>query len=264
MPGRSDEAFLSALRARGARRLRSVAFRQNRATIWSLTQGGTALNLHEAFRGAPPSIVDALATIAREALKGSAAYREAAERVRSWPGVEEGLRKARTAHRRRSRPRRRRRARRDEGTPGPCCATAEQRRYLRHLYRYLNRTRFEGRLPDRLPLRLSNRMRSRLGQMVPGVRGGRRVVIEIALNVDLMLEGNGRERLDTLLHEMAHAADWLFDGNRDHGESWRSWARFAGCRAVVCSDSPIVQRVHTRHRVTRVPPLPLGAREAAA
>ncbi|MBW3533998.1 MAG: SprT-like domain-containing protein, partial [Gemmatimonadetes bacterium] len=190
--------------------------------------------------------------------------REAADRVRTWPGVEEGLRRARASHRRRRAAKGRCRPRRDPGRPGPCCATPEQRRYLRHVYRYLNRTRFAGRLPERIPLRLSNRMRSRLGQMVPGVRGGKRIVIEIALNVDLMLQGNGRERMDTLLHEMAHAADWLVDGHRDHGETWRWWARAAGCRPVVCSDSPIIQRLDHSQRVTRVPPLPLGAREMAA
>ncbi|MBW3534879.1 MAG: hypothetical protein KY453_06630, partial [Gemmatimonadetes bacterium] len=61
MPERSDAAFLAALHARGARRLRRVSFRPNRTTIWSLTRGGTALNLHEAIRSAPPSVLDALA-----------------------------------------------------------------------------------------------------------------------------------------------------------------------------------------------------------
>jgi hypothetical protein len=49
-------------------------------------------------------------------------------------------------------------------------------------------------------------MKTRIGQMVPGSRDGVRQVVEIALTVDLMLEGNGRERIDTLVHEMVHAA----------------------------------------------------------
>ena len=147
--------------------------------------------------------------------------------------------------------------------PGPCCATPDQKRYLPRLYLYLNDSRFDGRLPRTLPVRLSNRFRTRLGQMVPGIVAGRRVVLEIALNVDLMLQGNGRERLDTLVHEMAHAADWLFSGGEGHGPSWRQRARMAGCQTVTCTATPIVQRVDRSVRVRRVPPLPLGAREAA-
>lgn len=252
--------FMEALHRRGARRLRRVSFRRNRAMIWSLGRGGTVLNLHAGYREAPPSILDAFAVIVRDATRDTAAYREAARRVREWPGLEPALRCAREAHRRRERGRRRA----VPNYPGPCCATADQKRYLRRLYLYLNDRRFDGRLPRALPLRLSNRFHSRLGQMVPGLREGKRVALEIALNVDLMLQGNGRERLDTLVHEMAHAADWLFNGGEGHGDSWRLWAQRARCQTVTCSSSPIVQRVDRSIRVRRVPPLPLGARDLAA
>ncbi len=53
---------------------------------------------------------------------------------------------------------------------------------------------------------------------------------EVAINVDLMLAGNGAERIDTLLHEMAHVADYLETGHLGHGGSWRAWARRVGCR----------------------------------
>jgi hypothetical protein len=89
-------------------------------------------------------------------------------------------------------------------------------------------------------------------------------VLEIALNVDLMLQGNGRERLDTLVHEMAHAADWLFSGGEGHGHSWRRWAARARCQTVTCTSDPIVERRDRTKRVKRVPPLPLGARDLAA
>jgi hypothetical protein len=260
MSDRTENAFLEALQRRGARRLKRVTFRRNRATIWSLSSAGTVLNLHEGYRDAPPSIMDAFAIIARDASRDTTAYREAARRVREWPGLGPALRRARDAYRRLRRGRRRPMP----TYPGPCCATAEQKRYLRRLYLYLNESRFDGRLPRSLPLRLSNRFVSRLGQMVPGTCDGRRIVLEIALNVDLMLRGNGRERLDTLVHEMAHAADWLFSGGEGHGTSWRRWARQAGCQTVTCTTSPIVQRVDRTVRVKRVPPLPLGARELAA
>jgi hypothetical protein len=218
------------------------------------------LNLHEGYRDASPSIIDAFAVIVRDATRDTPAYREAARRVRAWQGLLPALRRARAAHRRLRRSRRRP----DPTYPGPCCASAEQKRYLRRLYLYLNESRFDGRLPKSVPLRLSNRFKSRLGQMVPGTYDGRRIVLEIAINVDLMLRGNGRERLDTLVHEMAHAADWLFSGGEGHGASWRRWARKAGCQTVTCTTSPIVQRVDRTVPVRRVPPLPLGARELAA
>ena len=253
----TEAAFLEALHQRGARRLRRVTFRKNRTTIWSLGSGGTVLNLHEGYRSAPPSILDTFAVVVRQAMRDTAAYREAVRRVGEWPGLGPALRAARAAYRRQRR-------HRLPNYPGPCCATGSQRRYLRRLYLYLNDNRFGGRLPRTLPLRLSNRFRSRLGQMVPGIKDGRRMVMEIALNVDLMLQGNGRERLDTLLHEMAHAANWLFSGGDGHGHSWRRWARRAGCQTVTCTTSPILQRVNRSLRVRRVPPLPLAARDLAA
>jgi len=260
MGDQNEATFLEGLRQRGASRLCKVSFRRNRATIWSLGGGGTALNLHEGYRGAPEYILDAFAVIVRDADRGTSAYREAGRHVRQWPGLEAALRNARTAHRRLTQGRRRS----QPNYPGPCCATDEQKRYVRRLYLHLNDIRFDGRLPRTLPLRLSNRFRSRLGHMVPGLRNGKCVVLEIALNVDLMLQGNGRERMDTLVHEMAHAADWIFDGGEGHGHTWRRWAQRARCQTVTCTSSPIVQRGDRAIRIRRVPPLPLGARDLAA
>ena len=119
-----------------------------------------------------------------------------------------------------------------------------------------------GGFPTTSPSRLSNRMKTRIGQMVPGSRNGIRRVVEIALNVDLMLEGNGRERIDTLVHEMAHAAAWLFSGGLDHGPSWRRWARHAGCGETASAVRPIRRRARGVRQVTRVPRLPAAARAA--
>ena len=54
------------------------------------------LNLHEGYRPAPPSILDAFALIVREAERDTPAFREAARRVRSWPGIAPALRGARS------------------------------------------------------------------------------------------------------------------------------------------------------------------------
>lgn len=260
---RSSEEFLRELKERGARRLKKVRFRANRTTIWSLTQNGTVLNVHVAYRRAPSGILDAFATIVRGRAYRTAAVKAATERVRNWQGLDPVMEAVRTSHAQRMR-----RAAHlcgDDEHITHCCATQAQRSYLRALYRYLNRSRFDGLLPKDVPVRLSNRMSTSLGHIIPAqdrTRG--RYVVEIALNVDLMLEGNGAERMDTLLHEMAHVADWLFNGRYGHGETWRKWARHAGCRAETKYDRPVVRRRRRTQQVTRVPPLPLALRRRVA
>jgi hypothetical protein len=262
MRARSSEDMLRELKSRGARRLKRVNFRANRSTIWSLTQEATVLNLHVAYRRAPGSILDALATVVRGRGWRTDSVREASERVANWPGLTPVLEAVRKSHAQRMR--RGVQCGGDEELTH-CCATPEQRAYLRALYRYLNKTRFDGLLPDDVPVRLSNRMSASLGHMIPGQDRRRgRYVMELALNVDLMLEGNGAERMDTLLHEMAHVADYLFDGKYGHGASWKAWARHAGCRAETRYDRPVVRRRRRQHRVTRVPPLPPALRRRAA
>lgn len=235
--------FLTELQRRGAKRLRRVSFRDNRSVVWSLTQHATVLNLHNAYAGAPPELLDAFAVLVRSGGVSSQATRRAASTVNGWPDVWHALEVTRTQRRPRA--------------VTACCATPEQRTYLRALYRYFNETRFGGELPDDVPVRLSSRMRSALGHMLPGEDAdGRPRVEEIALNVDLMLPRNGAERLDTLLHEMAHVADYLESGNRGHGESWQDWARRVGCRPSRLYDRPVARRRRRKDAVKRVPPLP--------
>src|SRR5690606_17531903 len=81
-----------------------------------------------------------------------------------------------------------------------------------------------------------------------------RAVLEIALNVDLMLRANDRHRLDTLLHEMAHAEAYLLHGERGHGAHWRRIARRVSCEPRACSDVRIARRRRRADPVTRVPP----------
>ena len=241
--------FLLELRRRGVKRVSRVSFRLNRNVVWSLTQNGTVLNVHAAYRAATPALLDAFATVVREGGIGSAKSKRAAAIISDWPALESAMNDAMKAYRKRI----------PEGVDVPAhnCATPEQQTYLRALYRYFNHTRFDGSLPDGVPVRLSNRMKSALGHMLPGETPGRgRYVVEIALNVDLMLAGNGAERIDTLLHEMAHVADYLRTGHRGHGPSWQAWARYAGCRPEPLYDRPVVYRRRRRDRVTRVPPLP--------
>lgn len=248
----TSSSFLDEIHDRGGGRLARVRFRDSRSTVWSLTRRGTVLNLHDVFRAAPPDLLDAFALLAEEGGVGSARARAAAERIRSWPPLHSALRSSRERHATR---------RRNGSRATNCCGSREQRHYLRALYRYFNVTRFGGSLPDDIPLRLSRRMRSALGHMRPGQStGGDRYVAEIALNVDLLLGGNGAERIDTLLHEMAHAADYLESGNRGHGPSWRRWARRVGCRPTTLYDRPVSFRKRRADPVVRVPALPCALR----
>lgn len=229
-----------------------MSLRRNRSTIWSLTQGGRRLNLQRAFAAAPARVLAQFVSIVEAGGHGSDASQRASKRLSEWPPLLKDLARI-------HREERRYQSRARGFGVGPCSGTPMQRAYLNRLYHYLNHSRFNGRLPASVPIRLSNRMKSRLGQMVPGEIDGRRRVLEIALNIDLMLEGNGKVRLDTLVHEMAHAADWLVDGEVGHGATWRRWADRAGCEATACCSTPIRQR-RKGQQVTRVPPLPLGAR----
>lgn len=255
----TSQDFLHEIRRRGATRITRVRFRMNRNTVWSLTQSGTVLNVHAAYRAASQGLLDAFAVLAIEGGVSSAASKSAARDVSAWPTLVEAIRHARERH-----------SARDPDDPSTafthCSGTPGQREYMRTLYRYFNVTRFGGELPDDVPVRLSNRMKSALGHMRPGERAdGSLYAIEIALNIDLMLPGNGAERIDTLLHEMAHVADYLGSGNRGHGASWRAWARSVGCRPTTLYDRPVRYRSRRRDGVTRVPPLPpalRGPREA--
>lgn len=229
----SEDDLLRELRTRGVTEVTRVRFKANRSRLISLSADRTSLNLHDCFRSAPADVIDAVATFARS-LRESPAYRRSIERMRAWHGAQiEG-------------------SDRDVEVVGPCCATDPQRGYLAGLYRHLNHSHFTGTLPDLLPVRLSDRMSRRLGHVSYTSVRGERAVLEIALNVDLMLETNEQALFDTLLHEMAHAEAWLTHGHRGHGGVWRGIAKRVGCEARACSDMHIRRRRRNTD-LTRVP-----------
>lgn len=232
------------LRRRGASGLVQVRFRRNRTVLWSLTDRGRVLNLHAAYAAAPPEILDAFALLVRDGARRTAAAGRAARRVREWPPVAEAMERLRgvqaaaalsaaqsvAPHSHRW----------GEATGLRCAGDAEERQRVRELYAGFNRSRFGGVLPPGIPLRLSGRMRRRLGHMRPGTApGGARVVVEIALSRLLLLPANALLLDDVLLHEMAHAADWLVDGRAGHGPTWKAWARRVGCHPRACTNLPV-------------------------
>lgn len=79
-----------------------------------------------------------------------------------------------------------------------------------------------------------------------------------------LLSANGAEPMDTLLHEIAHVADRLFDSKHGQEDTRREWARQAGCHAGTKGDRPVVRSRRPTEPVTRVPPLPLALRRRAA
>ncbi len=225
--------MLRELRARGVADVSRVRFKANRSRLISLSADRTGLNLHECFRSAPADVLDAVGTFARS-MRDSPAYRRAIERMRSWHGAQvEG-------------------SETDDYGVGPCCATPAQRHFLAGLYRQLNHSHFGGTLPDLMAVRLSGRMSRRLGHVSYTTGRGDRAILEIALNVDLVLEGNEQALVDTLLHEMAHAEAWLVHAHRGHGGVWRGIARRVGCEARACSDMHIRRR-RRNSDLTRVP-----------
>lgn len=221
----SERELLHRLRQRGAVRLNRVAYRRNRSTLWSLTQNGTVLNVHEAYSRAPEEVVDAFARIAW-ARRRTSGYRAATRTVREWPGIENALRIEIQHHRKNASNSGRLRA--------ECAGSPEQRERLRTKYNALNRERFNDVLPSDQVLRLSDRMRSRLGHVVPREDGGVRVIDEIAINRKLLRAGNEGVFEETMLHEMAHVAAYVFDNDAGHGRAWKRWATKVGCRPRAC------------------------------
>jgi hypothetical protein len=214
----SESDFIEALRSRGVRSLRRVRFKPNRTRLVSLSADQRALNVHECFRGASDDVLDAVSDFLR-LTPGSAGQRRAVERMRTWC---EGQ------------------VAQDDSTLEPVRSThagsPEQLAFLESAYIRLNEERFGGVLPTDIPLRLSDRMSRRFGHVLYGRRkDDRHGVEEIALNIDLMMEGNERHLLDTLLHEMAHVEAWVVFGHRGHGQPWKVIAQRLGCEVNASS-----------------------------
>jgi hypothetical protein len=232
----TEEELCGALRGRGLSTLEQVRLRPNRTRLISLSADRTRLNLHECFRAAPSRVLDAVAAFATAPAR-SRSFREAVEQMREWHEgqvAEFGL-----------------------GEPLAGCGTAAQVAYLADVYRQLNQSHFSGSLPSAMPIRLSDRMSRRFGHVsYARTAAGDRKVAELALNIDLLLPGNEKALVDTLLHEMAHVEAWLVHGHREHGRIWRTIARRVGCEAKACTHMRLRRR-KGGDDVTNVPVLRL-------
>lgn len=253
----TETSLLQIIRSQSGRDFSRVQFKANRVRLLSVSRDGATLYLHASFRAAPQGVVDAIAAFLR-AGQGSAASTRAAAQLRRWASAQAATDLVGTGA-----------AGSDSGSAGPvpattlrrpprpgrCCGTPAQRRFLTELYRDFNRTNCGNRLPADLPLRFSDRMRRRLGHFrYYSSPAGTRVVVEIAINIDLMAAGSEQQLRDTLLHEMAHVEAWLEYGDRGHGPDWRRIARRFGCVPRACTAAPVALRQPGSLPTTRVPP----------
>jgi hypothetical protein len=232
----TESEFIEAMRVRGVNGIRRVRYRPNRTRLISLSADGRSINLHDCFRVANDLVLDAIASFLIVP-EGSVQQRTAIGVMRAWS---EGQSPAEPVMTRRSTP--------------PSVGTREQSAFLRALYRHLNRERFAGRLPDDVPIRLSQRMQRRFGHVEYRQGRGARAIVEIGLNVDLLIGGNERPLLDTMLHEMAHVEAWIVHAHRGHGEEWERIAQRVGCEVNALSHTRIRRRRRSSD-VTHVPDL---------
>jgi hypothetical protein len=240
----SPEEFLRALQDRRTYGVRRVRFKNNRAQIITLSKDGLTLHIHVCFREADGDVLDAVSVFLR-AGRRSAAYRSALSALRnfwsargetdSWKDEDD--------------------SRVIEATRRlPSSGTAQQEEFLCAAYMRLNTIHFDSRLPLNFPMRISDRMASRFGHMrYHTMRNGERIVLEIAVNLNLFAPGNERNLLDTLLHEMTHVEAWLMHGHRAHGATWKRIARRVGCEPRACSARIIRRRRRGLPPLERVP-----------
>jgi len=246
--GEVDESAV--LRALAAKRcgVVEVRFKANHTRLVSISHDRRKLYLQEDFRLAPPDVIEAVARFVAAGRAGPET-RAAAARIREWWALRSRDRGTGT-----SRPKRDGSRASSRRQPLPCCATEEQRSFLKSLYDRYNASVFGGWLPVDIRLRLSPRLSRSLGMIRYGrSRDGKRRVTDIALHPDLMLPGNERALVDTMLHEMAHAEAFLRHGHRGHGGIWRAVAQRVGCEPRACTDRKILRRRPGWPRTDNVP-----------
>ena len=200
-PPRSAAELFSRLRALGLKGFESCRLTRNRTVVVSFS--GRELRVHEAFLGAPPSV---LASIVTFACGRTRAHRAAARRsILAYP-IE--------------RPPPVRRAR-EQADP----ADAPLVRKLETWHAEYNRQHFAGQLGS-VALRVSRRMKSRLGHYSPARGADDRA--EIVISRRHIRRHGWTEALHTLLHEMVH--QWQDEHGHviDHGPTFRTQARAVG------------------------------------
>ena len=95
---------------------------------------------------------------------------------------------------------------------------------IKDLFALYNRTVFENKLPADFQISWNKRMTKTAGFCyLKTTPAGRVSHVELSTKVVDTIE---RLR-DTLIHELCHAATWIFEGKRGHGVAWKYWAKKA-------------------------------------
>ena len=60
---------------------------------------------------------------------------------------------------------------------------------------------------------------------------------------------NGNSLVDVLMHEIAHALDFEYNGNLDHGKSWKNWCKKIGAIPERLYKESIFNRLNYKYAV---------------
>lgn len=116
---------------------------------------------------------------------------------------------------------------------------------VKDLFKLYNETVFDNKLPAEFEITWNKRLTKTAGFCYLLRKGEeRRSRIELS---DKVIDSVERIR-DTLIHEMCHAATWIFEGKRGHGYEWKRWANKAN---KIHPDLPVVTTCHSYEITTK-------------
>ncbi|KAL4097822.1 hypothetical protein QTP88_022530 [Uroleucon formosanum] len=115
------------------------------------------------------------------------------------------------------------------------------------LFKLFNKEIFDNKLPNDMNFKWNARLRSTAGACFNkrSVKINKNLECERVSRIELSSKIiDTAERLrDTLIHELCHAACWIFNGvSEGHGPSWKSWANKAMQKFP---ELPIIKRCHS-------------------
>ncbi|XP_056665486.1 germ cell nuclear acidic protein isoform X3 [Monodelphis domestica] len=111
------------------------------------------------------------------------------------------------------------------------------------LYQLYNSSIFREQLPEKINITWNKKLRTTAGYChVSGKESGPQASRSIRIELSEKVCDSADRLRDTLIHELCHAATWLFHGVRDcHGPFWKVYAQRC---ALVHPELPMVKRCH--------------------
>ncbi|CAI9744480.1 Hypothetical predicted protein [Octopus vulgaris] len=118
---------------------------------------------------------------------------------------------------------------------------------VKKLFAIYNETIFDNRFPVDFPIVWNKRLLTTAGHCKLTKKTNtlsKTQVRSVEVNLATKVCDTAERVRDTLIHELCHAAVWLFNGSHEgHGALWKSWARRANRRYP--SALPIIERCHS-------------------